>query len=79
MKVEVVKKTQEKKPFEESWNRRSPEVQKQIYQRLSRALLPENYANMPVERGVALQFMRDNMKPKMNGKAHPIVESLMTC
>ncbi|MFA6214660.1 MAG: hypothetical protein WC717_05285 [Candidatus Micrarchaeia archaeon] len=75
----VVKKNAGKKPFEERWSSLSREAQERLYSRGSKMLLPENYPKMTVEQGKELQFMRDNMKQRANGKAHPMVEQVMTC
>lgn len=75
----VMKKTEEKKPFQERWNSLAPKAQDRFYRMKCRqTFLPDVFPGKPLDRGT-MMHMRDNMKPLPNGKGHPKVEPIMSC
>ena len=74
----MMKKAVEKKPFLERWGNLSPARQEQFYRmKCSELLVAPRYSTITPEENSRLLSMRNSMKPKMNGKEHPLAEKLM--
>jgi len=77
----MVKKTgANKQDFRQRWNALAPEAQDRFYRmKCGEMLAPQRYSMLTGDERGAIVFMRDNQKPRANGKEHPKVEPLMSC